>query len=211
MNDSSSNISSPPGAKWMVHALAVTGIGARISVLLATSTAESSVAGWPSTAATRPSGENVTRSRVLVLPTTLCTARLAVEIGAADPTAFVIETDSGVVEARTRGDGFEIDLQPVSDVRAGFAAIPTEPGESRVGFATVGVPHAIYGEEVVSYVVARPGTAIDVAELLRYCGTALPAFKAPKEIVVSTALPKTERGKLDRKALVQFWCRGGGS
>src|SRR5205807_1955737 len=37
--------------------------------------------------------------------------------------------------------------------------------------ATVGVPHAIYGEEVVSYVVARPGIAIDVAELLRYCGT----------------------------------------
>jgi len=71
--------------------------------------------------------------------------------------------------------------------------------------ATVGVPDAIYGEEVVSYVVARPGTAIDVAELLRYCGTALPAFKAPKEIVISTALPKTERGKLDRKALVQSW------
>src|SRR6478609_5813741 len=55
--------------------------------------------------------------------------------------------------------------------------------------ATVGVPHAIYGEEVVSYVVGRPGTAIDVAELLHYCGTALPAFKAPKEIVVSAALP----------------------
>jgi long-chain acyl-CoA synthetase len=71
--------------------------------------------------------------------------------------------------------------------------------------ATVGVPHATYGEEVVSYVVARPGTAIDVAELLRYCGTALPAFKAPKEIVVSTALPKTERGKLDRRALAERW------
>ncbi len=71
--------------------------------------------------------------------------------------------------------------------------------------ATVGVPHAIYGEEVVSYVVARPGMAIDVAELLRYCGTVLPAFKAPKEIVVSTALPKTERGKLDRRALAERW------
>src|SRR6266545_1763482 len=71
--------------------------------------------------------------------------------------------------------------------------------------ATVGVPHTIYGEEVVSYVVARPGTAIDVVELLRYCGTALPAFKAPKEIVVSTALPKTERGKLDRRALAERW------
>jgi acyl-coenzyme A synthetase/AMP-(fatty) acid ligase len=77
--------------------------------------------------------------------------------------------------------------------------------------ATVGVPHAIYGEEVVSYVVARPGTVVDVVDLLRYCGTAMPAFKAPKEIVVSTALPKTERGKLDRRALVQSWSRSNGS
>ena len=71
--------------------------------------------------------------------------------------------------------------------------------------ATVGVPDAIYGEEVVSYVVARPGAAVDAGELLRYCGTALPAFKAPKQIVVSDSLPKTERGKLDRRALAERW------
>ena len=35
--------------------------------------------------------------------------------------------------------------------------------------ATVGVPDAVYGEEVVSYVVARPGATIDTDELLRYC------------------------------------------
>ena len=67
--------------------------------------------------------------------------------------------------------------------------------------ATVGVPDAVYGEEVVSYVVARPGAAIDDGELLRYCSDGLPAFKAPKQIVLSASLPKTERGKLDRKAL----------
>jgi len=70
--------------------------------------------------------------------------------------------------------------------------------------ATVGVPDAIYGEEVVSYVVARPGTNIDADELLRYCA-AMPAFKAPKRIVLSDALPKTERGKLDRRALAERW------
>jgi acyl-coenzyme A synthetase/AMP-(fatty) acid ligase len=76
--------------------------------------------------------------------------------------------------------------------------------------ATVGVPDAVYGEEVVSYVVARPGTKIDTRELLRYCSTVLPAFKAPKEIVVSQSLPKTERGKLDRRALVElFLCHSG--
>jgi acyl-coenzyme A synthetase/AMP-(fatty) acid ligase len=71
--------------------------------------------------------------------------------------------------------------------------------------ATIGVPDAVYGEEVVSYVVARPGADVDADELLRYCGAVLPAFKAPKQIVLSDTLPKTERGKLDRKALVQQW------
>ena len=71
--------------------------------------------------------------------------------------------------------------------------------------ATVGVPDAIYGEEVVSYVVTRPGAKVDADELLRYCGSVLPAFKAPKKIVLSDALPKTERGKLDRKALAERW------
>src|SRR5262249_19669094 len=58
--------------------------------------------------------------------------------------------------------------------------------------ATVGVPDAIYGEEVVSYVVARPGVTVDPDELLHYCSDGLPAFKAPKRIVLSTSLPKTE-------------------
>jgi acyl-CoA synthetase (AMP-forming)/AMP-acid ligase II len=71
--------------------------------------------------------------------------------------------------------------------------------------ATVGIPDPIYGEEVVSYVVARPGAALDTAAVLRACAAALPAFKAPKRIMLATSLPKTERGKLDRKALVERW------
>ncbi|MFY9772224.1 MAG: AMP-binding protein [Xanthobacteraceae bacterium] len=73
--------------------------------------------------------------------------------------------------------------------------------------ATVGVPDAIYGEEVVSYVVARPGATLDTEALLQHCAAALPAFKAPKQIVLTSALPKTERGKLDRKALAEKWQR----
>jgi long-chain acyl-CoA synthetase len=73
--------------------------------------------------------------------------------------------------------------------------------------ATVGVPDAVYGEEVVSYVVARPGATVDPGELLRYCSDGLPAFKAPKQIVLSASLPKTERGKLNRRALAERWRR----
>ena len=74
--------------------------------------------------------------------------------------------------------------------------------------ATVGVPDAIYGEEVVSYVVARAGT--DAAEILRYCASVLPAFKAPKEIVISASLPKNANGKLDRRALARRWLEKAG-
>jgi acyl-coenzyme A synthetase/AMP-(fatty) acid ligase len=71
--------------------------------------------------------------------------------------------------------------------------------------ATVGVPDRTYGEEVVSFVVARPGATIDIDDLLRYCGAVLPASKAPKQIVLSNHLPKTARGKLDRRALAEQW------
>jgi len=71
--------------------------------------------------------------------------------------------------------------------------------------ATIGIPDAVYGEEVVSYVVARPGAKLDANALLQHCAARLPAFKAPKRIMLSASLPKTERGKLDRRALVERW------
>ena len=71
--------------------------------------------------------------------------------------------------------------------------------------ATVGVPDPIYGEEVVSYVVLRPGSIIDPGDILRYCSDALPAFKVPTQILFTQDLPKNERGKLDRKALLERW------
>ena len=51
----------------------------------------------------------------------------------------------------------------------------------------------------------RLGVSIGADDVLRHCAALLPAFKAPKRIVLSDTLPKTERGKLDRKALVERW------
>jgi len=71
--------------------------------------------------------------------------------------------------------------------------------------ATVGIPDAIYGEEVVSYVVVRSGTTITRDAVLTHCREHLPAFKTPKHIVFAADLPKTDRGKMDRKALAEQW------
>ncbi|HXF52734.1 MAG TPA: class I adenylate-forming enzyme family protein [Hyphomicrobiaceae bacterium] len=74
-----------------------------------------------------------------------------------------------------------------------------------VDAASVGVPDEIYGEEVVAFVVLRPGSALKAAAIRSHCAAVLPVYKAPKEIMLCQALPRSERGKLDRKALVKLW------
>lgn len=73
---------------------------------------------------------------------TLCTARLARELGVIEGGEFAVDTDSGVLGARFSGENPEIDLQPVTDVRPD-AGIPLAEGERRMGFALVGVPHLV--------------------------------------------------------------------
>jgi acyl-CoA synthetase (AMP-forming)/AMP-acid ligase II len=111
------------------------------------------------------------------------------------------------------GDGFVRVTGRTKDliIRGGVNIAPVEIDEVLLKHpgileaAAVGVPDPIYGEEVVSYVVGRSGATLDSEAVLRHCAAALPAFKAPKRIVLATSLPKTERGKLDRKALVEKW------
>ena len=71
--------------------------------------------------------------------------------------------------------------------------------------ATVGVPDQAYGEEVVSYIALKPGAAASAEELSEHCRRRLPEFKTPKAIIFADSLPKTARGKLDRKVLVEQW------
>ena len=72
----------------------------------------------------------------------LCTARLARELGVAQEGEFSIETDSGVLGARFIDGQPEIDLLPPTEVRSN-ARLPLIPGEGRMGFALVGVPHLV--------------------------------------------------------------------
>lgn len=72
----------------------------------------------------------------------LCTTRLVVELGIADPAGFRFETDAGVIVARIVGGAPEIDLQPTTGL-ATDTAIAADAGESRIGFAVAGVPHLV--------------------------------------------------------------------
>ena len=74
---------------------------------------------------------------------TLCTTRLAVELGSGTASGFTIETDSGVLAARLRDSTPEIDLQPVVELRPSVSEIQLASGERQMGFAVVGVPHLV--------------------------------------------------------------------
>ena len=94
-------------------------------------------------------------------------------------------------------------------IRGGVNISPLEIDNALTGLAgiveaaTVGVPDPVYGEEVVSHVVLAPGASLSPHDILDWCAARIPAFKAPKRIYVRSSLPKTERGKLDRKALAR--------
>jgi acyl-CoA synthetase (AMP-forming)/AMP-acid ligase II len=74
--------------------------------------------------------------------------------------------------------------------------------------AAVGVPNAIYGEEVVAYVVAK-AEGLNEAGMLEHCGTLLPPAKTPKQVLIVPELPKSERGKVLRDRLREDWLARG--
>lgn len=73
----------------------------------------------------------------------LCSARLAVELGLAQAGGFVLHTAAGSLKARIRDGLPEVDLDPVRDVKPDASDLGKKPGESRLGYARVGVPHVV--------------------------------------------------------------------
>jgi len=73
---------------------------------------------------------------------TLCVTRLSAELGIAGAGGLTLQTDSGLVPGRLGSAGPEIELPAVTEGTAD-ASLELEPGERRIGFALVGVPHLV--------------------------------------------------------------------
>jgi acyl-coenzyme A synthetase/AMP-(fatty) acid ligase len=71
--------------------------------------------------------------------------------------------------------------------------------------AAVGVPDAVYGEEIVCYVVAKPGCNLSEAAVTAHCQARLPVPKVPKQVLIVAQLPKSDRGKVLRDKLKDDW------
>jgi diaminopimelate epimerase len=73
----------------------------------------------------------------------LCSTRLAVELGLAQGGGFVLHTAAGALKARIRDNLPEVDLEAVREVIPDASNLGKKPGEARLGYACAGVPHVI--------------------------------------------------------------------
>jgi len=92
-------------------------------------------------------------------------------------------------------------------IRGGFNIYPRDVEEALYAFpgvaeaAVIGLPDTLMGEEVVAFVVLKPGQAATADEVAGFCKTRLAKYKCPKEIRFVDALPKSPVGKILRKEL----------
>ncbi|OVA14068.1 AMP-dependent synthetase/ligase [Macleaya cordata] len=68
-----------------------------------------------------------------------------------------------------------------------------------------GVPDDKYGEEINCAIIPREGSNIEEADVLRFCKNNLAAFKVPKKVFITDALPKTASGKIQRRLVAEHF------
>jgi diaminopimelate epimerase len=98
----------------------------------------------------------------------LCSVRLATELGIVPAGRdFTFQTVSGPVTGRFSAGEPEIDMVPVTELEPQYAAA-REPGERRMGYARVGVPHLVLDvADVATVDVVRRGRALRHLHTLR--------------------------------------------
>ena len=64
--------------------------------------------------------------------------------------------------------------------------------------AVVAVPHEEWGTAIVAWVVPKQDAEPTEIDIKRHVADRLPRYMVPEEVVISTGLPKTSTGKIDR-------------
>lgn len=67
--------------------------------------------------------------------------------------------------------------------------------------AVLGVPHPIWGEDIVAYIVKAPGAELTGQEVIDIAKSRLADYKCPRKVEFTQALPKSVTGKI-RKVLL---------
>jgi long-chain acyl-CoA synthetase len=92
-------------------------------------------------------------------------------------------------------------------IRGGFNIYPREVEEVLYAHphvaetAVVGMRDPLMGEDVLAFVVLKPGASADADAIIAFCQERLAKYKCPKRIRFVPALPKSPIGKILRKEL----------
>jgi long-chain acyl-CoA synthetase len=92
-------------------------------------------------------------------------------------------------------------------IRGGFNVYPRDVEDALLehpaieSAGVVGREDEIHGEEVVAFVALRPGAEAAAADLVDWARARIGGYKYPREIHLIDAIPLTNVGKIDRKAL----------
>jgi crotonobetaine/carnitine-CoA ligase len=67
--------------------------------------------------------------------------------------------------------------------------------------AVVGVPSELGEDDILLFVTVQPGTVLNYAELLDFCGARMPYFCVPRYVQIVGELPKTVIGRIRKDVL----------
>jgi carnitine-CoA ligase len=63
------------------------------------------------------------------------------------------------------------------------------------------VPSDLGEDDILLFVTVRPGSDLDYAELLDFCGARMPYFSVPRYVEIVGELPKTVIGRIRKDVL----------
>jgi long-chain acyl-CoA synthetase len=111
--------------------------------------------------------------------------------------------------ARRDADGWYYIVDRTKDliIRGGYNVYPREVEEVLMTHpavslaAVIGVPDTAHGEEVKAFVILKPGASAAPGELVAWSKENMAAYKYPRVVEITDALPMTATGKILKREL----------
>ncbi|HZI42908.1 MAG TPA: AMP-binding protein, partial [Gemmatimonadaceae bacterium] len=102
---------------------------------------------------------------------------------------FIVDRKKDLIKT----SGYQVWPREIEEV------IASHPAVAEVG--VVGLPDEARGERVKAWIILRPGSTVTETELKSHCRERLAPYKVPSQFEFVSELPKTQVGKVLRRAL----------
>jgi malonyl-CoA/methylmalonyl-CoA synthetase len=76
-----------------------------------------------------------------------------------------------------------------------------------VASAVIGCPDNEWGERVTAIIVTQPSLSVTEADIIAFCRERLAHYKAPRQVILMTDLPRNAMGKVQKSDLRRELCR----